>query len=39
MLQANGNPKDLFIALPQDVQALVLLYNSNDDNITSNYIL
>lgn len=32
MLHDDGNSKDLILSLPQDVQALVLLHNGNDNS-------
>lgn len=40
MLQDNGNFKDVIVAVPSDVQALVLLYNGmSGSNYTSGYHL
>lgn len=35
MLVDNGNTKNLLISLPQDVEALVLLYSGDNKNVSS----
>lgn len=35
MMVDNGNTKNLLISLPQDVEALVLLYSEDNKNVSS----
>lgn len=39
MLVDNGNTKNLLISLPQDVEALVLLYSGDNRNVSSELLL